>query len=72
MSAHTCQPEKSQMTDIYPINNALELTGNGRRVYTTQTLTAVAHLVIALVSPTLYVTHRNKQEACSEYVIADS
>ena len=34
------------MREIFPINKARELAWNGRRVYTTQALTAVAHLVI--------------------------
>ena len=51
------------MTEIFPINNAREQTGNGRRVYTTQSLSDVAHLATTAVSPSLYVTHGNKQEA---------
>ena len=31
---HTCQPDRSQMTEIFPIDNARALTWNGRRACT--------------------------------------
>ena len=63
---HTCQLERSQMTEIFA------LTRNGRRACITQSLTAVVHSDIIRVSPILFVTQRNKQEAFIEYVIVDS
>ena len=33
---HTCQPESSHMTEIFPIDDARELTRNGRRACTMQ------------------------------------
>ena len=54
------------------VSPARALTGNGRSACTTQNLPLVAYLYITLLSPIMYVTHRNKQEAFGEYVIADS
>ena len=54
------------------VSPARALTGNGRRACTTQSLPVVAHLDITLLSSIMYITHRNKQEAFGEYVIADS
>ena len=44
LHVHTCQPDRSQMTEIFPIDDARALTGNGRRACTAHSLTAVAHL----------------------------
>ena len=54
-TVHTCQPDtdRSQMTEIFPIDDAHALTGNGRRACTTQSLTDVSRLDITLVSPIL-------------------
>ena len=50
------------MTEIFPINDANALTGNGRRACSTQSVTVVTHSV----------TQRDKHEAFSEILIADS
>ena len=54
------------------VSPARALPGNGRSACTTQSLPVVAYLYITLLSPIMYVTHRNKEEAFGEYVIADS
>ena len=59
------------MTEIVPIDNARALTWNGRRACTAQSLTAVEHLDITLVSPTLSQCVTNKR-IFFIYVIADS
>ena len=61
---HTCQPDRSQMTEIFPIDNARALTWNVRRACTAHSLTAVAHLDI-ITSVTHSVTVRNNQEEFS-------
>ena len=66
---HTCQPGRGQMTEIFPIGGAHALTGNGRRACTTQSVTAVAHLNIILVSHIM--PHRGKDVAFSDILIAD-
>ena len=53
---HTCQSGRGQMTEIFPIDDAQPLTGNGRRACNTQSLTAVAHSNRTLVSPIM--SHR--------------
>ena len=60
------------MTEIFPIDYARALIRNGRRACITQSLTAVAHLDITRLSPILFVTQRNKEEAFIECVIVDS
>ena len=64
---HTCQPDKSQMTEIFPNDNALTrlaLTWNVRRACTAHSLTAVAHLDI-IISVTHSVTVRSNLEEFS-------
>ena len=61
---HTCQPGRGQMTEIFPIGDAHALTGNA------QSVTAVAHLNISLVSHIM--SQRGKDEAFSGILIADS
>ena len=58
------------MREIFPIGDAQALTGNGRRAPTTQSVTAVAHLNISLVSHIM--SQRGKDEAFSDILIADS
>ena len=41
------------MTEIFPKDNIRALTWNGRRAFIVQSLTAVAHLYITIVSPIL-------------------
>ena len=44
---HTCQPDRSQMTEIFPTDNVCALTGNGSRACTAsvaQRVVAVAHV----------------------------
>ena len=62
---HTCQPDRSQMTEIFPIDNARALTWNGRRACTATapSLTAVAHLDITLVSPILSQCVTNRRHS---------
>ena len=69
MHSHTCQPGRGQMTEIFPIGDAHSLTGSGRRACTTQSVTAVAHLNISLLSH--IISHRGKDEAFSHIFIAD-
>ena len=59
---HTCQPDRSQMTETFPIADARALTGNGRRACIAHILTAVAHLDIKLtvMSPILSPSATNK------------
>ena len=60
---HTCQPDRSQMTGTFPIDDARALTGNGRRACTAQTLTAVAHQDITLVPAILSHSVTNRRHS---------
>ena len=50
------------MTEIFPIDNTRALTWNGRRACTAQSLTAIAHLDITLMSPILSQCVTNKKQ----------
>ena len=58
------------MTENFLIDDAHALTGNGRRVCTTQSVTAIAHVNIIIVLHML--SQRGKDESFSDIFIADS